>query len=164
MCKRIIECLRRVDWTFSEIIGSGGSILNILRKHIDFDALAEGHIHPLSPLQVAPNHGNGRSGSGEGQAGLSVGVFSSLLPATGQQGNTGLSPACPEARSEAYPSHVELQHYGWEGTSSLDLFSSAARDDDIFQLEMGDPLFLPGLDQDMHFMGEGIDLSFNSPD
>ncbi|KAH7065113.1 hypothetical protein B0J12DRAFT_25361 [Macrophomina phaseolina] len=127
VCKRIIECLRRVDWTFSEIVGGESSILKILRKHINFDALAEGHVRPLSPLKGAPNQGNSPSRNGD----LSLGTSCSPLPTTGQQENTGLSPARPEAQSETYPSHEELQHYGWGDTLNLNLFSMGG-DDDIF--------------------------------
>lgn len=118
-----------MDWTFSEIARSeSSSILKILRRHIDLDALAKGHICQPSPLQVAPSHGNSRSGNSEGQAVSSAGM-SDPLPAIRQQGITRLPPAHPEAGPEAYTSHEELQHYGWGSPLNLDLIPAGIADD-----------------------------------
>ncbi|EKG13817.1 hypothetical protein MPH_08998 [Macrophomina phaseolina MS6] len=157
VCKRIVECLRRVDWTFSEIVQSGSSIIKLLRKHIDLDALGEGHIRPVAPFQEASRQGDGRSEDCEGEAVPSIGIPYSP-PATRQQGeNTDLSPAHPEARSEINPTGEELKHYGWGPSPNLDLFQFGECDGGTMQFGPG-TISLPAGSEDFSFSGPSPDL------
>lgn len=160
VCKRIIERLRRVDWTFSEIAGSESQMVKILAKHVDLDALSQGQITPLASFQRGQDH----ECSQQEHAGRRLPNTSTerrlFSPATEQSGaeNRPSLPQ-PEANPEAEPNFTELQQYGWGFSPISNLFPLWEEGGDIFQLMEGDGVDLPYDQQNTCFLGDGFNLN-----